>query len=667
MARRCLGWVLLASASACAAMLFAFARGQDVNSDQLNYHLYSAYAFVHGRLDLDAAPAQLIHSYFNPLAYLPFYALFRMGGSVVTALALSAAQSLNIVFVAAISAALCRGPAKWACVGAAVAISIASPMALSELGTSFIDTLTSLPILAAVLLLVRMDCARMTRLLACGALAGLATALKLTNATFAVGLVGACLLYGPGLVARVRAVAALSVGLGLGFLGVGGAWCWALWSRFGNPVFPYYNNIFRSPDFPLTADIDRRYLPGGFIDAVEYPFRWAVGIVPRPELGFTDIRFAALICLLAVGLVALLRSGARGTAGLRLVAFFGVSFVAWLGVFAIQRYAVTLELLCGPVAIVAIGWLVRGRGQAGLGWVLAVAAWVTVTVPDWGHRPFLRGQYAIEVPPALAGDALYFMAGQPVSYVIPSLPAGSRFFGIMDWEDTMATAGTRITRRIVDAVSRSGDRAIRVVANGPLTLQTRLRLGSYGVQPTGLCHPIPGFAYANFNAACDLAKTAGTAEAALTVEPGTTLDFSRAGPGFLVLTEHLTTDWHLPGPFADLRAGRRPAMVFRRSTGFAEAAMRFRMTYAVSVENRDAFDLAVRVNGARVARPTRQIDPASGAMLVGGCVPMQVLALDPLTTMALQAEPLPGRRPAADNVLNLRLMSLTVEKAESCL
>ncbi|MGC8698542.1 MAG: hypothetical protein ACP5Q0_08685, partial [Halothiobacillus sp.] len=39
--------------------------GQPSGWDFFNYHVYNGYAFVHGRLDLDLAPAGF-QSYFNP-------------------------------------------------------------------------------------------------------------------------------------------------------------------------------------------------------------------------------------------------------------------------------------------------------------------------------------------------------------------------------------------------------------------------------------------------------------------------------------------------------------------------------------------------------------------------------------------------------------------------
>ena len=51
---------------------------QDANWDLKNYHFYNAWAFVHQRMEIDVAPAQL-QTYLNPLLDLPFYAMVAAG------------------------------------------------------------------------------------------------------------------------------------------------------------------------------------------------------------------------------------------------------------------------------------------------------------------------------------------------------------------------------------------------------------------------------------------------------------------------------------------------------------------------------------------------------------------------------------------------------------
>src|SRR3979411_2355478 len=60
------------------ALITNYLLGKDMAWDTLNYHLYAGFSAINDRFGQDyfAAGAQ---SYFNPYAYVPFYALVRGG------------------------------------------------------------------------------------------------------------------------------------------------------------------------------------------------------------------------------------------------------------------------------------------------------------------------------------------------------------------------------------------------------------------------------------------------------------------------------------------------------------------------------------------------------------------------------------------------------------
>ncbi len=155
------------------------------------------------------------------------------------------------------------------------------------------------------------------------------------------------------------------------------------------------------------------------------------------------------------------------------------------------------------------------------------------------------------------------MAGEPVSYVIPALPVHARFFGVMSWEDTGAGANTVFTRRMQAAVSRADGQAIFVIANEPLNLATRTRLGSYGLALTGACADVPGYSHTGVLLICKLQAGSEKGLAAVPGVAGTTIDFSYGAAGFPALLNGQEGDWSLPGPIAHLVAGRTPGILFR--------------------------------------------------------------------------------------------------------
>src|SRR5207237_8766431 len=99
-------------------------------------------------------------------------------------------------------------------------------MTLSEMGTSFSDILTALPILAGCVLILSADGSHHGRYVLAGLLIGAAVGLKLTNAVYGLGAAAA------GLVASRPLLATLGLGVGgaVGTLETRGAWALMLLS-----------------------------------------------------------------------------------------------------------------------------------------------------------------------------------------------------------------------------------------------------------------------------------------------------------------------------------------------------------------------------------------------------------------------------------------------------
>src|SRR5260370_20383586 len=126
-------------------------------------------------------------------------------------------------------------------------------------------------------------------------LIGGAVGLKLTKMIFFLGG-GASLLFA----ARpLMALSYFAIGGAIGGLTTGGAWAWTLWQELGNPVFPFYNTIFRSPEAPLEAMADGRFMPHNLWEAFAYPLYWLISNHRSSEGPFRAPRFAILFVLFA--------------------------------------------------------------------------------------------------------------------------------------------------------------------------------------------------------------------------------------------------------------------------------------------------------------------------------------------------------------------------------
>jgi hypothetical protein len=232
------------------------------------------------------------------------------------------------------------------------------------------------------------------------------------------------------------AMGALVVGGIVGFALTGGWWAWRLWAMFGNPVFPMFNHVFRSPFAPAAPVIDTTFLPRDWTGIVTYPWHWLIGdTTPGTELPMVERRYpVALIAALAVGVAAVVRRhrpGARHDPALLVASFALVTYLVWIFAFAILRYLVTIELLSGVLLLAALRLLPKGCVRS-IPIVMILAAFllaITTQHAVWGRAPFTadwfgaRGMAAVHRP-----GTVYVLPGDtPLGFLIHSFPDDARF------------------------------------------------------------------------------------------------------------------------------------------------------------------------------------------------------------------------------------------------
>lgn len=424
----------IALGSLLAGAIYTWFVGEDVNWDWMNYHEYNVWAVINDRYGLDAMPAGF-QTYFNPVVYFPIYYLRHWLPLPFGMMIMGAVHGLNLLLIYFLARVLLREAATVSAIGAAVLIAAVGPMTLSEVGTSFSDILTALPILAGCVLILSADESQRGRYLLAGLLIGAAVGLKLTNAVYAIGAAAAVL------AARrpLRATLCLGIGGAAGAILTGGAWSLMLWREFGNPVFPMFNAVFRSPELMAANIMDWQFLPHGLLDALAYPFYWLVGDNRSSEYPFRDARFAVatVLIVLGIGRGLVTRTDIFTRRDTQFLLFFGVSYAAWLAVFAIQRYAVALELLCAPLIVLLIARVMAGmprlspmRLNAAM-LVVAVAIALWSQPGDWFRRPW-SNPYRPAVAKSLEQPANYLLLDKPLAYIAPLLPPQSRFYQIAD-------------------------------------------------------------------------------------------------------------------------------------------------------------------------------------------------------------------------------------------
>ena len=77
---------------------YAISLGQDTNWDLLNYHLYNPYSYLHGRINLDLAPAGL-QTYFNPFLDIMLFSAVHALTPKLFGFLIGVIQGLNFILV----------------------------------------------------------------------------------------------------------------------------------------------------------------------------------------------------------------------------------------------------------------------------------------------------------------------------------------------------------------------------------------------------------------------------------------------------------------------------------------------------------------------------------------------------------------------------------------
>jgi hypothetical protein len=483
--------------------------GQDANWDLRNYHFYNAYSFLFHRLDFDMVPAQLA-TFYNPLLYIPFYKLVTSLPPKIVGFILGAVQGMNFPMLIGIArCTLAREPLSWWWYYLVAMIGVSGACNISETGTMFADNLISLLVFSSLWLflanfrfLTERKLSHAFSLVGFGGLLmGVAAGLKQPAAIFAVGWCLAFLVVPVSFWRRIFLAFFFGIGVLAGIASSGGYWMYGLWIRFSNPLFPYFNQIFKSPMAMISDYRDARFIPTTWQDALFFPFLIVKDSLRTGEVPFKDLRFAffwaALFLALFFTLWRMLRYqrvfGEPVKAGSlaellrykRLFLLCGalIAYGAWLKIFAIYRYLLPLEMLA-PLGILLVvntyPWISLFRNCTLF--LCAVLLLATLQPGNWGRVAWGESYFGVEPPPLSdPSNTMVLMTGfDPTSYVIPFFPEPVRFVKIHGYFTIPTENPSGFDLRMRDLVARQ---------RGPLYVLYRIddkdtcmaALSSYGL------------------------------------------------------------------------------------------------------------------------------------------------------------------------------------------
>jgi len=425
--------------------------GQDIEWDLKNYHVYNAWALLSGHFSQDIAPAGK-QSYFNPLPDLPYYILGR-GMLCDWPRLLAALQGcwfgglLYILLGIASRLATYRNRSFGLPDLFGVLIGASGTIIVTQVGTVTNEVPLAVLVLLGFYLLMPLYSAGATqrplrRALIAGLCCGLAAGLKPTAVIYPPAMTLALLLTLRPRVQSLKLATSYLVGVVLAFVLSYGWWGWRLYELTGNPVFPMFNQVFKSGLAALSDATDAHFRPRDLVQWLFYPFFWLrknSSLVT--ETGFADWRFAiAMIALLVMAwfrfaepsrppkqasdVTRLIASTSTTSVAAFLTAFVCVAYVVWLVLFSILRYAIPIEALIGLLILLALQtstakwWsepraIQRGSYVMGALGIFFVA---TSLYPSYGRTAF--GKHVFDVGPIQVepGSTVVFV-GDPNAYL----------------------------------------------------------------------------------------------------------------------------------------------------------------------------------------------------------------------------------------------------------
>ena len=448
---------------------FVIVLGKDTSWDFRNYHWYAPYAFLNNRMAIDMAVAHQA-SYYNPFVDIPFYLLATHTRAWIALGLLGMVQGANVVPLYLIGRSALRIDDNKLGAGALALMGQFGALTLTEFGTTYYDNVMSVFVLSGLaILIVNRETLRAGPPLraaglafAAGLLTGCAFGLKLPEMPFCLGFAAALAVLG-GNVRHVSVrLAAGGIGGALGFALFALWWMLHIKALTGNPLFPYFNDYWRSPLALAEPYRDLRFVPTHFWREVFFPILFSVDWHVADDLGFQDIRvLVAYLTVIPAILIWLARRQSRdplvaNDVAAPLFAFAGLSYFAWLKFFAIYRYIILLEMLSPLLIVAAVGLapLTRRARYLTLG-CLAFAILVTAR-SDFLERAPLEDPYIqVALPPIPRPDkTIVLMTGDaPMGFLAPSLPPQIPILRIDGWM-VQPKDGTLITRSMKAQVSR---------------------------------------------------------------------------------------------------------------------------------------------------------------------------------------------------------------------
>lgn len=435
---------------AIALGLISIKLGQDTNGDMWNYHWYNAWSYLHGRLNYDIAPAGA-HSYFNPYLDTIYFLSISHLHAKAHAFLFGFIQGLISYPIYYIVCNFLKEKKEIFLI--TILCSFGSIFFIGELGESMQDNTVALFVLCSLaFVLLAKGSLTLNKKLFHTAIASLlvsiATGLKLTAATYLIsmGLMSVIFIsvgfkdnLKVGLVFAIFAIMGLAISTG--------HWFYCLYQHFDSPIFPFYNNIFKSVYASTDPNATRHmfFFREKGIESIFYPFFFAENTSKIASAANNDIfvLYSPLICFILIPFCFITRAVKEGFNSVAksdfffISSFFFISYVIWQKEFGVYRYFIPTDLICPLVIYLSIDGIFKSFGvDKKILFIfitfLLVSSNFSKGVPTWGRGRLVTPYFSAETPSDVKNADVIFTFSYPSAWILPIIEPKGHVIGLGD-------------------------------------------------------------------------------------------------------------------------------------------------------------------------------------------------------------------------------------------
>jgi hypothetical protein len=356
-------------------------------------------------------------------------------------------------------------------------------------------------------------------LIRAGIMLGIAAGLKLTTGIFLIGGVVAALALPVSFSDRGKILLTLGASAATGMLISSGYWMLQMWQQHHNPVFPFLNNIFHSPDYALTNWRDIRFMPQGIWQHLFYPFyfSWNGSVLGN---AFRDFRFMFVyVLLILAGLNWLWQHNSKRWSGAVanvqpatslpvywLISFFIFSYIVWQCYISYARYYVPLEMLAPLVIYLLLNSIIRKYYYAESAFLYLGTMLILYMYPcelvraPWYESTYFNVRFPSIVantpaaltltpyPLFLSSKSYINHNPRPQTYLVPMFPAQWRFIGVPVWNEQYFADTTTDTK--INSLVHQYSGRIFLLAPQPYMPKLYKIVKNFDLTPDGKCEQI---------------------------------------------------------------------------------------------------------------------------------------------------------------------------------